>query len=187
MKSNGPGRGLSNVGRFAFVAWAVIALTAISGTAYAQAAATYGIVAGSSATATAKTAGTINRATNKLAGRVAESVSTSGSKYASRSLSKPYEIVMEENRRKLEDESKDGGGTLHVESVPDKATVLIDGEPVATTPADLKLPVGEHTVELREFESVDWKKEIFVTQDENLSLKPELKKRYQSAVTVSFD
>jgi len=164
-----------------------IAVAAAPGSAMAQAAASYGILAGTSAATTAKTATSVNRATNKLAGRIADSVSQSGAKYASRSLSRPYEVVMEENRQKLEDESKDGGATLHIESVPDKATVLIDGEPVAKTPADLKIPEGKHIVELKEFESVDWKKEISVTRDENLSLKPELKKRYQSAITVSFE
>ena len=187
MKSNSLKRGRSGIGRFVFLGCVGIVLTVTPGTAYAQAAASYGIVAGSSATATAKTASTVNRATNKLAGRIADSVSKSGAKYASRSLSRPYEVVMEENRQKLEDESKNGGATLHIESVPDKATVLIDGEAVAKTPADLKVPEGKHIVELKEFESVDWKKEISVTRDENLSLKPELKKRYQSALTVSFD
>jgi hypothetical protein len=186
MKTNSLARGFSGTGRFVFAACVGIALAATPGAAYAQAAASYGMAAGSSAATTAKAASSINRATNKLAGRIAGSVSQSGAKYASRSLSKPYEEVMEENRKKLEDASKDGGATLHIESTPAKATVLIDGEPVAKTPADLKVPEGSHTVELKEFESVDWKKEITVARDENLTLQPELKKRYQSAITVSF-
>ncbi|MBI1982902.1 MAG: PEGA domain-containing protein [Acidobacteria bacterium] len=167
------------------------ALAATPRSAYAQAAASYGIAAGTSATTTTKAATSVNRATGKLAGRIADSVSKSASKSASksssRSPSKPRELVMEENRHTLEEQSKEGGATLHIESVPGKATVLIDGEPVARTPADLKIPAGKHIVELKEFDSLDWKEEIAVKPDENLSLKPELKKRYQSAVTVSFD
>jgi hypothetical protein len=163
-----------------------IAVAATPVCASAQAAASYGILAGTSAATTAKTATSVNRATSKLAGRIADSVSKSGAKSPSMSLSKPLRLVMEENRQKLEAKSKDGGATLHIQSVPDKATVLIDGEAVAKTPADLKIPEGEHVVELKEFESLDWKKEISVARDEDLSLKPELKKRYASAITVSF-
>ncbi len=187
MKVNSLKREPSALGGLILVGCVAVALAAMPGLAFAQAAASYGIVAGKSAATTAKTATSINRATNKLAGRIADSVSKSGSKSRTMSPAKPLELVMEENRQKLEERSKEGSATLRIESVPDKATVLIDGEAVAKTPVDLKIPEGKHVVELKEFESLDWKKEISVARDEELSLRPELKKRYQSAITVSFD
>ena len=185
MKSSRPKLGFLGKMSLLFAACVGISLAATSRAAYAQAAASYGMAAGSSAATTAKAASSVNRATNNLAGRVAGAVSESGAKYASRSLSKPYEVVMDENRKELENASKDRG-TLHIESTPTKATVFIDGKPVAKTPADLKVPEGKHIVELKEFESVDWQKEVTVARDEKLNLQPELKKRYQSAITVSF-
>jgi hypothetical protein len=187
MKGSGLKIGAAGVRRFVFVGCVGVGLTAMPGSAFAQAAASYGAVAGSSAATTAKAGSSLNRSTNKLAGRIAGSLSKSASKTSVRSVTKPLEVIMEENRQKLEEESKEGGATLHIESSPAKATVLIDGEPVAKTPADLKLPKGDHIVELKEFESQDWKKEITLAPDENLTLKPELKKRYQSAITISFD
>jgi hypothetical protein len=41
-----------------------------------------------------------------------------------------------------------GDGTLTVESTPRGARVVIDGAPVGTTPLKMKLPAGQHTVEV---------------------------------------
>ena len=54
--------------------------------------------------------------------------------------------VMGENRQKLEAKGGPSAGSLRVESLPGKATVSVDGAPVAYTPADLKLPEGNHVV-----------------------------------------
>ena len=93
---------------------------------------------------------------------------------------------MEENRRKLEAGGRKTGGVVHIESVPRKATILVDGAPIAYTPADLKIPEGKHVIELRRPASLPWRKEISLTRGERLSLSAELQDKYKSVLTFSI-
>ncbi len=93
--------------------------------------------------------------------------------------------VMGENRRKLEAKGGALGGSLHVDSTPGKATVSVDGAPVAYTPADLKLPEGNHVVELTLPGFASWRKEINMSREGTMLLKAELRDQYKTSVTFS--
>lgn len=93
--------------------------------------------------------------------------------------------VMGENRQKLEAKGGASAGSLHVESVPGKATVSVDGAPVGYTPADLKLPEGNHVVELVLPGFASWRKEINMSREGTMLLKGELRTEYKSAVSFS--
>lgn len=140
---------------------------------WAQAAAEYGIAASKSAASTAKMGSTINAGTQKLAGRIEST------------LSRSTAASMEESKRKLEESSRKGGATLHIDSLPEKALVSIDGATVGYTPADLKVPEGKHVVQLTRTGYLLWKQEISVTREKNVSLKAELENKYKSVVNLS--
>lgn len=93
--------------------------------------------------------------------------------------------VMGENRQKLEAKGGPSAGSLHVESLPGKATVSVDGAPVAYTPADLKLPEGNHVVELTLPGFASWRKEITMSREGTMLLKAELRNQYNTSVTFS--
>ncbi|MGH9649356.1 MAG: PEGA domain-containing protein [Terriglobales bacterium] len=93
--------------------------------------------------------------------------------------------VLQQNREKLEAKSGPSGGSLHVESLPGKATVSVDGAPVAHTPADLKLAEGNHVVELTLPGFLPWRKNITISREGTMLLKAELHDQYKSAVTFS--
>ena len=93
--------------------------------------------------------------------------------------------VMGENRQKLEAKGGPSAGSLHIDSVPGKATVSVDGTPVAYTPADLKLPEGNHVVELTLPGFASWRKEITMSREGTMLLKAELRTQYNSAVSFS--
>jgi len=93
--------------------------------------------------------------------------------------------VMGENRQKLEAKGGPSAGSLHIDSVPGKATVSVDGIPVAYTPADLKLPEGNHVVELTLPGFASWRKEINMSREGTMLLKAELRTQYNSAVSFS--
>jgi hypothetical protein len=97
---------------------------------------------------------------------------------------KPLPVVMEENRKKLEKESAESGGSIHIESVPEKAAVAVDGEPVAYTPVDLKVPEGKHKIELTHPDYLPWETEISVKKIESTSVKAELEEKYKSSITL---
>jgi type IV secretory pathway protease TraF len=99
---------------------------------------------------------------------------------------KNLEIIMEENRQKLADQSKAGGGTLHVESNPAKASVIVDGKPVGVSPLDLKLPQGKHLVELTHPRYDVWSMEVTVSPNESTSVTAQLETRYKSTITLSI-
>ncbi len=162
------------------IRWVLIAVVAVlvPGTfpafSWAQAAAEYGILAGSSATSTAKIGSTLNSKTNKLADRVQGRIS------------KSLENVMEENKQKLEQKSREGGAALHIDSVPGRGTVSIDGAKVAHTPTELKVPEGKHVIEVTLPGYLPWRREVSLSRGENLSLKAELENMYKSVITLSI-
>lgn len=99
---------------------------------------------------------------------------------------KNMETVMEENRQKLETESKAGGGTVQVDSTPSKATVSIDGNPVGISPLELKLPEGKHLVELAHPRFDPWYMEVTVSPNESTAVTAQLEKKYKSFITLSI-
>ena len=99
---------------------------------------------------------------------------------------KNIQTVMDENRDRLEAASKDGGGTVQIESVPDKATIMVDGDPVGHSPAELKLPAGKHLIELTHPRFDPWQMEVTVSELESTTVAAQLKKKYKSTVNISF-
>jgi len=97
------------------------------------------------------------------------------------------ETVMQENRTKLEKASESGGGAVEIASKPEKATVLVDGEPVGYAPMELKLPEGKHLIELTHPGCDSWQMEVAVNAHESTSVTAKLEKKYKSSVTISFD
>ena len=152
------------------LAWA---LGAFSSSALAQAAAEYGVLAGHSGVVTTKIASGLGSKARQLDERQGARL-------------KSVESTMEENRRQLEAKGQKEGGAVHIDSVPPKATILVDGAPIAYTPAELKVPEGKHVIELKRPASLPWRKEISLTRGERLSLSPELQDKYKSALTFSI-
>ena len=148
-----------------------LSLVALPRLARAQAAAEYGIAASHSAVSTSR----ISRALDpKLAQRIGNP------------RSKSIESAMSENRRQLEPKDPKTAGAVHIESIPAKATVYVDGVLVAYTPADLTLGEGKYDIEVRHPVSVTWEKEITVARGDKLSFKPELKDKYKSVLSFTI-
>ncbi len=94
---------------------------------------------------------------------------------------------MDENRAKLASGSANGGGSVQIESVPDKATILVDGAPVGLAPMEVKLPAGKHLIELTHPRFDPWYMEVTVNAQESTSVTAQLEKKYKSTVTLSFE
>lgn len=154
-----------------------------SSAALAQAAAGYAAAASKS---TAMGVGAAKPLASK-AKPLVRSKATPLAKNSSRSTSPTLGDVLAENRQKLEVKGGAKAGSLHVESVPAKATVSVDGAPVAYTPADIKLPDGNHVIELRLPGFAPWRKEVNITREGTMLLKAELRTQYNSSETfISF-
>ena len=150
-----------------------LALGAFSSSARAQAAAEYGVLAGHSGVVTTKIGAGLGSKTRQLDERQGARL-------------KSVEGTMEENRRQLEAKAQKQGGAVHIDSAPQKATILVDGAPIAYTPADLKIPEGKHVVELTRPTSLPWRKEISLSRGEKLSLNGELQDKYKSVLNFSI-
>ena len=156
----------------------ILAMLAMAGEAWslparAQAAASYAVAASKS---------------TAMASKARPLVTPKATPLAKRSLPRTSPTlgdVIGENRRKLEAKGGPSAGSLHVESVPGKATVSVDGSPVAYTPADLKLHEGNHVVELTLPGFASWRKEINMSREGTMLLKAELRTQYNSAVSFS--
>jgi PEGA domain-containing protein len=142
--------------------------------AHAQAAAEYGVAAGHSATVTTGVAKNLSNVLNK-------SNEQTGSKRANIPQS-----AMTENRRQLETKAGAAPAKVHVESTPGKATILVDGVAVANTPADLKLPTGNHQIEIAHAGFSSWKKEVTLQGGDNPALKAPLESQYKSELKLSI-
>ncbi len=149
------------------------AWVACSPFAWAQAAAEYGIVASKSAAATVKASSTLKPGTKQVADRL------------QRQTTQSLRDVMQQNKQKLEEKSREGGGTLRIDSVPDKAAVSIDGTVVGYTPMELKLAAGKHSIELTRPGFLTWRQGISLSREETLSRKAELENKYKSSITLS--
>jgi len=141
--------------------------------AWAQAAAEYGIAASKSAAASLKSRALYDARAKQLAERLKPRTS------------KSPQSVVQENKLRLEEKSREAGGTVRIESVPDKAMVSIDGAVVGYTPTELKVPEGSHLIQLTRPGFVSWRREISVTREENISLRAELEDKYKSSITLS--
>jgi len=158
----------------------VVAGAACPSPAGAQAAASYAIAASKSTA--------MGAAAKPLTPKAPPLVTPKASPLAKRNLSRTAPTlgdVMGQNRQKLEAKGGPSAGSLHVESLPGKATVSVDGSPVAYTPADLKLPEGNHVVELTLPGYTSWRKEINMSREGTMLLKGELRTEYKSAVNFS--
>ena len=156
--------------------------------AFPQAAAEYVLTTGGSAASATKAGTSINQATNKLSGSLQKSMEKSTANKTESTTGDAYRKVnsMEENRKKLEQKGQAGGETVHIDSVPEKARVLIDGASVAYTPADLKVPHGKHTIEVTDPTHKTWRKDFTLSRGDKLSFKPELEEKYKSEIVLSI-
>ncbi len=100
---------------------------------------------------------------------------------------KNLQMVMHENRQKLEAQSQTGGGVVHIESLPAKAAISVDGRLVGSAPTDLKLPAGKHLIELTQPGYEPWRIEVSANPQESTSVTAQLESRYRSSITLSFD
>ena len=161
---------------------AAFLLGALPSAAWAQAAVGYGMAASKSTAIGAKMGPLIDSRGKQLATKIQDRMGTV--RTGTTATAKPLPVIMEENRKKLEKESAQSGGSIHIESVPDKAAVAVDGEPVAYTPADLEVPEGKHKIELTHPEYLPWDTEITVNKIESTSVKAELEEKYKSSITL---
>jgi hypothetical protein len=164
----------------------VIALTLafLPAAALAQAAVEYSITTSGAATSAAKMGNVFNQGANSMAGHVQRSMGKSLD--GPKATTHPTINTMEENRKRLEQKSHSGGGVIHVESAPEKATILVDGDRVAYAPADLKIPAGKHTIEVTDPTHVTWRKDFALSRGEDLTFKPVLEKKYKSEMVLSI-
>ncbi len=142
--------------------------------AHAQAAAEYGIAAGHSATVTTGVAKKLSNALNKTNDQTASKIGG------------VPQSQMTDNRRHLETKAGASPANLHVESTPDKATILVDGAAVAYSPADLKLPAGKHQIEIAHGGFANWKKEVTLAKGDNPALKAALESQYKSEIKLTI-
>jgi CRISPR/Cas system-associated exonuclease Cas4 (RecB family) len=154
----------------------------ISSPAYPQAAAEYGMAASKSTTLGAK-AGSSMRST--LQGNPRQPAAR-GKLVIPGPPTKNMEMVMEENRQKLANDSKAGGGSVQISSVPPKATIAVDGSPVGISPLEVKLPQGKHVVELSLPQYDVWGMEVTVSPNESTAVTAQLEKKYKSSITLSI-
>jgi hypothetical protein len=151
----------------------------ISSPAFPQAAVEYGAAASRSTTMGAQAGSSMRSSTR---GKPA----TRGRYLTPAPTTKNMEVVMEENRQKLAESSKAGGGTVQIDSMPKKATVTVDGNPVGFSPLEVKLPEGKHLVELALPQYDAWGMEVTVSPNESTSVTAQLYKKYKSSITLSI-
>ena len=71
--------------------------------------------------------------------------------------------------------TKSGVSTVHIDSTPSGALILVDTVALGHTPASLTLPKGIHAIEVRHDGYVSWHQAILLSEGESLSLDPALK------------
>jgi len=150
--------------------------------AFAQAAVEYGMAA-------SKSTGMASRASSFGSSRM--SAASRGVSRQTKLLipgpaSKNLQSVMQENRQRLAARSAQGGGVVLIESVPAKATISVNGEPVGEAPAELKLPGGKHLIELTHPRYEPWRMEVTVSPQESTSVTAQLENKYRSSITLSI-
>ncbi|MFB3918217.1 MAG: PEGA domain-containing protein [Terriglobales bacterium] len=173
------------------VAVVVMALSAIT---LSQTAAEYGTVLSRSATGATALGSAVGRTTSRTAGAV---VSSSGRASQSRhgvvtvrghaSRGDVLEPAMRANRQKLEASAGASASTLQIASVPSKTAIYVDGLVTAYAPAELRLPAGKHSVELRHPAFLLWRQDVSVAAGQMLKLEPKLTMANKNQVVVSFD
>ena len=139
-----------------------------------QAAAEYGISASRSAAIGSKARPDLSRTAKTLSNRIQKNTPDA------------HRQVMEQNRAALEKKSGPAGATVHVESVPDKALISVDGVEVGYAPADLRIPAGAHTLEAGFPGHLPWRQEIAVISGMSVNTKAALASKYKSTINLSF-
>jgi hypothetical protein len=146
----------------------LVGVPSLGASAWGQAAVEYGMAASKSGVAAARVGSSLGKLTEDTGARV----------------SKSLDEVMRENRQSLELKSQKSGGMLKVTSVPENATLVIDGAIVARTPAELHVSAGTHAIEVRRPVYLTWRKQVTVGEGQALSLQPKLQEKYASTVTL---
>lgn len=143
--------------------------------AFGQAAVSYGIAA-------SKSAGAAASAGKKMGDRARKTA-----KDLDRRITRATAPSMEQNRQKLAEAAGGSPRKLKVDSVPERAVVMVDGEPVGHTPLELEVPAGTHRLRVAVAGFEPWEQDAVVKADEDLVVKAELKRTHKSSITISFD
>jgi len=66
--------------------------------------------------------------------------------------------------------------TVHLESTPIGADILLDGSFVGNTPSDIEVSEGDHTITVKKTGFKDWERKMKITAGSNVHLNAELEK-----------
>ena len=78
------------------------------------------------------------------------------------------------NRSQIKKLGLTGPNAVRLDSTPSGAAIFIDGVAAGSTPANLTLSKGIHTIELRHDGYTTWRKNVLLTEGETLSYTPAL-------------
>jgi hypothetical protein len=177
----------------------ILAIATCASFVWAQAATEYGMGVAKSATGAAGFGSALSKSMSNAASKMSSKMgSTLSDKTPNQPPSPPAasgdismrtkspQEAMKENRTKLEKAAGESGGTVHVTSVPEDATVYIDHEMVARTPAGIEVPAGNHMVTVSRPGSTTWTRDVTVSKGQDMSLDAKLETKYPSVVTLSW-
>jgi hypothetical protein len=154
---------------------------------WGQAAAEYSLAGSGSAVGASKSGSFTSNAFGSVSKRLGSALgssfnSTSTQSTASQSARTPLESSIRSNRQLLDQQAKDQGcANLHITSAPKDATLFIDSQAVAATPAELCVPIGKHQLELKARGFRTWSQELTITAGQAISLAPTLSEEKQNA------
>lgn len=153
----------------------------------AQAAAEYAITTSAVGTLGAKIGSALGAATKQIT----QTVQKDTPKPISPNLDAHPKAAAEKTTAKTTEKTterttKSGVSTVHIDSTPSGALILVDTVALGHTPASLTLPKGIHAIEVRHDGYVSWHQAILLSEGETLSLDPALKDPKTSPPLFTF-
>jgi PEGA domain len=144
----------------------------------AQGAAEYSLGTSKVATGTAGFGKALNGSLSKTTEKISDNLKVSNHESPAK--------VMQENRSSLEKLASDGGGVLHIISDPDDAAVFVDGQLVARTPVEIKVPSGEHEIMVTRPDRDQWSKKIKIAKGQKQEISAQLVNTNPSVISLGF-
>lgn len=83
-------------------------------------------------------------------------------------------VVLENDKVLSVDRMEDSAGTLNLTGVPAGKDIYVDGDMAGTTPMSLRVPVGQHRVELKKDGTSVWQQNVRVFAGADVRLSPNL-------------
>jgi hypothetical protein len=160
--------------------------------AWGQTAIEYSTISSGTATGISRAGNTTTNTLGEVGKRLGNAVNSPSSNTLAQPVSSSSDTAMRSNRQVLDQQAQQRGcGPLHISSVPKDATLYVDHLAVAATPADLCLPIGKHTLELKSRGFKAWSHEVTINTGETLTLAPKLieekqAKDYRRTINLSF-